>query len=273
MIGFPCAKINLGLNIVGKRQDGYHNLETVFYPIKLCDKIEINECSSNIGESCQLNLNGIKIEGNVSDNLVVKAYNKVKKLYPQIPPVTITLIKNIPSQAGLGGGSSDCAYTIILLNEMFNLGMSISDMQTLAVTLGADCAFFIKSTPAFATGIGECLEPINVDLSKYVIGVVKPELKISTKEAFAQITPMKPTKCCKDIVAQPIETWKYELVNDFELNIAQRYKEISEIKQAFYDLGAVYAAMSGSGSAVFGLFHCKPDNFEIIFNKYFSVII
>ena len=275
MIDFPCAKINLGLNITGKRPDGYHDLETVFYPIRLCDRLEIEEIGkAGQGEGiCQLSLNGMEISGEANDNLVVKAYRLLKGTYPELPRVSIKLTKRIPSQAGMGGGSSDGAYTIRMLNDMFGLEMSVPEMQALAAKLGADCAFFINPVPSFATGIGEKLSPINVDLAGYHIAIVKPPLMISTKEAFANVTPQKPVTCCKDIVAMPVTSWRDRLTNDFEQSIAPLHPEIAQIKQTLYDLGALYAAMSGSGSAVFGIFKDSPEGLEHIFDKYFITIV
>lgn len=275
MIDYPCAKINLGLNIVNKRPDGYHNLETVFYPIRLCDKIEINErkYSQQHKEPCLLEINGMEINGSTQDNLVIKAYTKIKKEYPQLPDITVSLTKNIPTQAGMGGGSSDCAFTMTMLNRMFRLNITTTQLQKHAAELGADCAFFINAVPAFATGIGEKLTPIPLDLSKYTFGIVKPNVAISTKEAFANVTPTIPQKCCKDIVMQPMETWKDELINDFEQSIIPQHPEINEIKQELYRMGAVYSAMSGSGSAVFGIFRKKPENLDNIFKGYFTAII
>lgn len=253
----PCAKINLGLNVVSKRPDGYHNLETVFYPVNLKDEISIEEVDNNINTPypCSLSIQGINIDGDLQQNLIVKAYNLLKKYHKGIPNISVTLTKNIPTQAGMGGGSSDCAYTIKMLNQMFNLNMSIKDMQTLAADLGADCPFFINPVPSFATGIGEILTPINISLAAYKIAIVKPPVMISTKEAFSNISARKPTKCCRDIVMQPIETWKEELINDFELSISSTHSEIIQIKNKLYDLGAIYASMTGSGSALFGIFN------------------
>lgn len=275
MIEHPCAKINLGLNIVSKREDGYHNLETVFYPVGICDELNIevrNDGNANT-PPCTIEIEGINIDGAPEDNLVVRAYMSLKEIYPDLPPVSVRLKKNIPTQAGMGGGSADCAYTITTLNKMFKLGLSVSYMQKLAARLGADCAFFINPVPAFATGIGEKLTPVNVDLSGYTIAIVKPPLKISTKEAFAEITPQQPAKCCRDIIRQPVSTWKDELVNDFETSIIKRHGEIAEIKRKLYDMGAVYASMSGSGSAMFGLFEDKPANIGKVFNNYFTYIL
>lgn len=272
MIGYPCAKINLGLNVVAKRPDGYHNLETVFYPINLCDTLEIN-AATNASDGCELEVAGLNVDAAPDDNLVVKAYRAVKHLHPEMPGVVAKLTKHIPSQAGLGGGSSDCAFMIRMLNEMFGLGMSVGKMRETAATLGADCAFFIDPTPAFATGIGDRLEPADVNLDYYNIGVVKPRLMISTKEAFAHIVPRTPAICCRDIINEPVSQWKDILVNDFEQSVITEHPEIAEIKQTFYDLGAEYAAMSGSGSALFGIFHNVPKNFELAFKDCITYMV
>lgn len=272
MIGYPCAKINLGLNVVAKRPDGYHNLETVFYPINLCDTLEIN-AATNASDGCELEVAGLNVDAAPDDNLVVKAYRAVKHLHPEMPGVVAKLTKHIPSQAGLGGGSSDCAFMIRMLNEMFGLGMSVGKMRETAATLGADCAFFIDPTPAFATGIGDRLEPADVNLDYYNIGVVKPRLMISTKEAFAHIVPRTPAICCRDIINKPVSQWKDILVNDFEQSVITEHPEIAEIKQTFYDLGAEYAAMSGSGSALFGIFRNVPKNFELAFKDCITYMV
>ncbi len=266
---YPIAKINLGLNVVNKRPDGYHDLETVFYPIGITDELMIEEG----GNDCSLSIDGLSIEGSVENNLVVRAYRAVKERCPHLPPVNITLKKRIPMQAGMGGGSADCAYTITALNTMFQLGLDEQEMRSMAKSLGADCPFFINPTPAYATGIGEKLSPIPLQLDNYHIAIVKPPLAISTKEAFAGITPKHPAKCCREIVAQPIETWKDELKNDFEESIAPQHPEIADIKQRLYDKGAVYAAMSGSGSALFGIFKESPANLQESFNDCFTAIV
>ena len=257
MITFPIAKINLGLNVVERRTDGYHNLETVFYPVtEINDALELTMMNTRFpsADDCDIKVTNISIEGDEQKNLVVRAYRLLKQDFPQMPRVHAHLWKGIPTQAGMGGGSSDCAYMIRLLNEMFTLGLSDEQMIAYAARLGADCPFFIISRPAYAEGIGERLQPISLDLSGYYIGVVRPDIPVSTREAFSLIKPMKPTKCCRDIVMQPVETWRDELTNDFEQSVFALHPEIGAIKQQLYDLGAVYAAMSGSGSAVFGLF-------------------
>ena len=272
MIIFPCAKINLGLNVVGKRPDGYHNLETVFYPVPLTDALEIKLMDERYPtvDRCDLHVSGCRIEGNEADNLVVKAYNMVAESF-DIPRVHIHLHKGIPMQAGLGGGSSDAAYMIRMLDERFRLNMGISEMERMAAKLGADCAFFITSEPAYATGIGDQLRPIasESDCHHYLrgkwIAIIKPSVAVSTKEAYAGIRPKQPAKCCRDIVMQPIETWKNELVNDFEDSIFTSHPELPAIKQKLYDKGALYAAMSGSGSSIFGIFEHKPEDINFLF--------
>ena len=260
MINFPIAKINLGLNVVSKREDGYHNLETVFYPVPIKDALEVFPMEDGFPSDvrCDLKVTNLFIDGDEQKNLVVKAYNMIAQDY-ELPRVHVHLYKHIPTQAGMGGGSSDCAYMIRLLNEMFSLGMSDEKMIGYAARLGADCAFFIKAQPAYAEGIGEKLQPISIDLSGCKMLVVRPNIPVSTKEAFSLITPQVPKKNCLDIVRQPIETWKDELVNDFERSVFAIHPEIGRLKEMMYEQGAVYAAMSGSGSSVFGLFSDTPD--------------
>lgn len=256
MIAFPIAKINLGLNIVERRTDGYHNLETVFYPVPIKDALELTMMNSRFPSAtdCDIKVTNMAVEGDEQRNLVVRAYQLLKHDFPQMPRIHAHLWKGIPTQAGMGGGSSDCAYTIRLLNEMFTLGLTDEQMIAYAARLGADCPFFILSRPSYAEGIGERLQPVDLDLSSYHIAVVRPDIPVSTREAFSLITPRRPQKNCRDIVMQPIETWRSELVNDFEQSVFALHPDIAAIKQRLYDLGALYAAMSGSGSAVFGLF-------------------
>ena len=266
MITFPCAKINLGLNIVSKRPDGYHNLETVFYPIPLTDALEIKYMDEKFpSESpCDLKITGNDVDCNEEDNLVIKAYQLLAADF-QLPRVHAHLVKRIPTQAGLGGGSSDAAYMIRLLDERFRLNIGIPEMERYAAKLGADCAFFITADPSYAEGIGDVLMPADVPgagLGGYYLAVVKPSVAVSTRDAYAAIVPKTPTKCCRDIVRQPIETWKDELVNDFEAPIFAMHPELAAIKLSLYDAGAVYAAMSGSGSALFGIFREQPTGLE-----------
>lgn len=277
MITFPCAKINLGLNIVSKRPDGYHNLETVFYPIPLTDALEIKYMDEKFpSESpCDLKITGNDVDCNEDDNLVIKAYQLLAADF-QLPRVHAHLVKRIPTQAGLGGGSSDAAYMIRLLDERFRLNIGIPEMERYAAKLGADCAFFITADPSYAEGIGDVLMPVDVPgagLGGYYLAVVKPSVAVSTRDAYAAIVPKTPAKCCRDIVRQPIETWKDELVNDFEAPIFAMHPELAAIKQSLYDAGAVYAAMSGSGSALFGIFREQPTGLEKEFEGMFCQVM
>ena len=261
MITFPNAKINLGLNIVEKRPDGYHNLETIFYPINLQDALEVTRRENNDKEYT-LHISGSPLEGEPEDNLVVKAYKLLKKDYPGLLPVDIHMYKHIPAGAGLGGGASDAACMIKLLNDKFSLGLSTERMEEYAVKLGADCAFFIRNKPVFATGIGNLFEPVELSLKGYHIILIKPDIFVSTRDAFAEIKPVRPAVSLKEIVKQPMETWKHSMKNDFEDSVFKKFPEIAAIKDELYDLGAVYAAMSGSGSSVYGIFKAPIENVE-----------
>lgn len=261
MITFPNAKINLGLNIIEKRPDGYHNLETIFYPINLQDALEVTRRENNDKEYT-LHISGSPLEGEPEDNLVVKAYKLLKKDYPGLLPVDIHMYKHILAGAGLGGGSSDAACMIKLLNDKFSLGLSTERMEEYAVKLGADCAFFIRNKPVFATGIGNLFEPVELSLKGYHIILIKPDIFVSTRDAFAEIKPVRPAVSLKEIVKQPMETWKNSMKNDFEDSVFKKFPEIAAIKDELYDLGAVYAAMSGSGSSVYGIFKAPIENVE-----------
>lgn len=256
MLTKPICKINLGLNVVERRPDGYHNLETVFYPVPICDTLEVFEMDDAFPSpyNCDLKVTNITIDGDEQKNLVVRAYNLLKQDFPSLPRIHAHLYKDIPTQAGMGGGSSDCGFMITLLNEQFHLGLSNEQMIQYAARLGADCAFFILNKPCYAEGIGERLEPIDLDLSGWYLAVVRPDIPVPTKEAFSLITPQHPAKNCRDIVMQPVETWRDSLTNDFEKSVFALHPEIGDIKDRLYDLGATYAAMSGSGSSLFGLF-------------------
>ena len=269
MINFPCAKINLGLNIVSRREDGYHNLETVFYPIPVTDALEIKLMGKEFPSEadCDLKVTGNAVDCNEADNLVVRAYNLLAADFA-IPRVHAHLYKRIPSQAGLGGGSSDAAYMIRLLDERFRLNIGNAEMERYAARLGADCAFFITADPSYATGIGNVFEPVcglQDKLAGCWLCVVKPDVQVSTREAYSKIVPQKPAKCCKNIVAQPIETWRNELTNDFEEPVFDAHPQLRVIKDKLYALGAMYAQMSGSGSALFGIFKNKPEGIAEMF--------
>ncbi len=277
MTVFPCAKINLGLNIVSRRSDGYHLLETVFYPVPLYDALEVHKMDHDFPSTvpCDIKLSGLEIAGKEDENLVVKAYRLLAQDF-SLPRVHVHLCKQIPTQAGLGGGSSDAAYMIRLLDEKFHLNMGIAEMERYAALLGADCAFFITSEPAYAQGIGEILEPADGkygNLIGYYLALVKPPIAVSTRDAFSQIVPKKPAKCCRDIVRQPIETWRDELFNDFEEPIFRLYPRIGEIKAALYRQGALFAQMSGSGSTVYGIFkECPTLPKELCENCFTAVV-
>lgn len=274
MIAYPCCKINLGLNIVNKRKDGYHNIETIFYPVPLHDVIEINKMHEDFPSmlNCDIKVTGTYLNNcDDKDNLVVKAYNLLAKRF-YLPRIHVHLYKQIPSQAGLGGGSADAAYMIKMLNEHFHLKINNDEMQQLAAKLGADCAFFINAKAAFATGIGNELTPIKTEINALkgcYLTLIKPDIAISTAEAYSNIKPQQPKKCCKDIISQPISTWKEELKNDFEKPLFTKYTELKDIKKKLYEEGALYAQMSGSGSTIFGIFDKKPKNVEQIFKGNF----
>jgi 4-diphosphocytidyl-2-C-methyl-D-erythritol kinase len=252
MITFPNAKINLGLNITGKRPDGYHNLETVFYPIPLKDALEVNP-AANSKNKFTFHPSGTVIDGKPEDNLVVKAYLMFDEIF-HLPPVDIHLYKHIPSGAGMGGGSADAAFMLKLLNDLFSLGLSIEELEGHAAGLGADCAFFIQNRATFAEGTGHIFSPVSLSLKDYRLVVVKPDVSVSTKAAFATIRPRKPVYSLKETITRPITEWKELMINDFEEIVFPQYPEIGEIKEKLYQQGALYASMSGSGSSVFGLF-------------------
>ena len=271
----PIAKINLGLNVVERRPDGYHNLETVFFPVPINDELRVEKLSAtvspsddtNVAGTCQLTVTFASKEdewhGKAVDNLVVKAYDILAKDY-QLPLLHLYLHKQIPSQAGMGGGSADAAYTLRLINDFCQLGITDSQLEAYAARLGADCAFFIKAQPAYATGIGEKLQPLTAtqglqQLSGKYLALVKPNVAVSTKQAYAGVKPHKPEVNCLEAIARPIEEWRHSLVNDFEESIFPQLPVLAEVKQALYDDGALYAAMSGSGSTIFAIFEKRPN--------------
>ena len=274
MIIFPIAKVNLGLNVVERRPDGYHNLQTVFYPVGIQDALEIFPMAEDFPSEvdCDIKVSNIPIEGDEQRNLVVRAYQLLKQDFPNLPRLHVHLYKGIPTQAGMGGGSSDASAMLRLLNTSFQLNLSDEKLISYASKLGADCAIFILNRPAYAEGIGEKLYPMNIDLSGWYMAVVRPDIPVPTKEAFARIKPHFPQKCCRDIVMQPVETWKEELVNDFEESVFALHPELAAIKERLYQLGATYAAMSGSGSALFGLFR-QPIDLQSSFEGMFSTCL
>jgi len=255
MLTRPIAKINLGLNVVEKRPDGYHNLETVFYPVQIEDALEVYPMDPEFPSEydCDLKVTNITIDGDEQRNLVVRAYNLLKADFPTLPRIHAHLYKGIPTQAGMGGGSSDCGFMITLLNDMFKLGLTQQQMIDYAARLGADCAFFIFNRPCYAEGIGEKLQPIDLDLKGWYLSLVRPDIPVSTREAFALIMPHHPEVNCREVVKQPVESWRDALVNDFESSVFAVHPELGAVKDRLYDLGATYAAMSGSGSTLFAL--------------------
>jgi 4-diphosphocytidyl-2-C-methyl-D-erythritol kinase len=251
MVAFPPCKINLGLNIIRKRVDGYHDIETCFYPIPLTDVLEVIPSSSLSFAS-----SGIAIPGNSNDNLCLKAYEFLQKEFG-LPPVKIHLHKIIPTGAGLGGGSADAAYTLRLLRDLFNLAIDEKKLMQYAARIGSDCSFFIQDKPMMGIGRGEVLKPCKVDLrGKYLI-LVNAGLHVSTAEAYAGVIPGTPVFPIEDTFIRPLESWKTLLQNDFEVSVFKRFPLISNLKEELYKAGAVYASMSGSGSSVFGIFSAE----------------
>ena len=253
MITFPNAKINIGLHVTSRRPDGYHNLETLFYPIDLCDILEIVPSQSS---ETTLRITGIEVDGDVEHNLVMRAYRLLQRSH-DLPAVDIHLHKVIPFGAGLGGGSADASYTLLMLRDMFGLALGDDELAAMASQLGADCPFFIYNRPLIAKGIGNEFEPCDLTLKGKYIVLVKPSIAVSTAEAYAHITPAEPATSLAQRLAMPTSQWRDSIANDFEKSIFPAHPYIGEIKQRLYDMGAVYASMSGSGSSVFGIFD-KP---------------
>ncbi len=248
---FPNAKINIGLHVTAKRPDGFHAIETLFYPVSLHDVLEIVPAGK-----FTVALSGLAVAGAVDDNLCVKAYRLLQKDFG-LPPVGIYLHKAIPSGAGLGGGSSDAAHTLTLLNTLFRLNLSTQQLAGYASLLGSDCPFFIYNKPMYATGRGEQLTAANIDLQTYHIVLLKPPVFISTAEAYAGVRPKQPAKPLCDLLQYPIREWEKTIANDFEQSVFEKFPALAQSKQQLYAAGAVYAAMSGSGSAIFGLFESE----------------
>lgn len=256
MIVYPNAKINIGLSVTDKREDGFHNLETVFYPITLSDILEINEVQDMEKGACFFENTGISVDCPADKNLVIKAYHLLCRDY-SLPAVRVHLHKIIPFGAGLGGGSSDAAFMLKALNVYFHLNIGEEQLIAYAATLGSDCAFFIKNSPVFAHGKGEVMEDITLSLDDYVLVLVKPSFGMSTAEAYSGIRPRPAAYDLRKLGALPLVKWREYVVNDFEENVTSLHPQIEQIKQQLYAYGAVYAAMTGSGSAVFALFESK----------------
>ncbi|WP_295769080.1 4-(cytidine 5'-diphospho)-2-C-methyl-D-erythritol kinase [uncultured Mucilaginibacter sp.] len=254
MIIFPNAKINIGLNITERRADGYHNIESVFYPLMIKDALEIIE-----SDNLQFQSSGIEIPGSVISNLCLKAYSLLKNDFPQLPNVNIHLHKNIPIGAGLGGGSADAAFFIMLINETFKIGLDDVHMMNYARKLGADCAFFINNKPLYAFNKGDEFESVELDLASYSLALVMPPVHVSTAQAYSGVIPSLPSATLKELIKLPVTDWKECIRNDFEPHIFKAFPVIEKVKNALYNAGALYASMSGSGASVFGIFESTPD--------------
>jgi 4-diphosphocytidyl-2-C-methyl-D-erythritol kinase len=275
MILFPNAKINLGLNITRKREDGYHDLETVFYPLLLRDAIEVIE---NKSEKTQqgpfvFSQTGNEIHGSLENNLCYKAWKILKRDFPSIPPIAFHLHKAIPMGAGMGGGSADASFTLMLLNKQFNLGIPQVKLVEYALQLGSDCPFFIVNKPVLAKGRGEQMESLDISLTGYYIAIVFPHIHISTPWAFKQVRPSVPDMHLDDIIRQPIPSWRELMRNDFEPAVFAAYPAIGHIKSQLYDAGALYASLSGSGSTVFGIFDKRDFHLPGLPEHYFVKVI
>lgn len=262
MLVFPNVKINLGLNVIGKREDGFHDLESVFYPVGWCDALE-----AVVSEKQELSFtsSGIPVPGGESSNLIIKAFSLLKKDF-SLPPLDIHLHKMIPMGAGLGGGSSDAAFMLKLINEICALNLSETALEAYAGQLGSDCPFFIRNAPSFVSGRGEKLEPFQMDLTGWYIQLVMPDVHVSTADAYSWIRPQAPATSIREILKLPVAEWRGRLINDFEEPVIARFPVIGGIRDQLYASGAAYASMSGSGAAVFGLFQSPPD--PTLFNGY-----
>lgn len=259
MVWFPNAKINLGLYVLRKRADGFHDISTCFYPVNWTDILEIIPA-----DNFSFTSSGLTIPGDSKDNLCIKAYNLLKKDY-QLPPVSIHLHKIIPMGAGLGGGSSDAAFILKGLNELFELELKIGDLQFYAQQLGSDCSFFLYDQPMIASGRGDELQALDLSISEFRIVIIYPQIHINSASAYSSLNPLDARVTLKNVLQQDVFTWKHSLFNDFEKTIFQLYPQIHSLKEKLYDAGAVYSSMSGSGSAVYGLFKKIPDDLKNAF--------
>lgn len=260
VIVFPNCKINLGLHIIQKRTDGFHDLETVFYPLPFTDALEMIQQPSG-SQQVEFSASGLSLDIDADSNICLKAYRLLKEQFQDLPPIKMHLHKVIPSGAGLGGGSADGAFSLVLLNKKFNLGLREDQLIEYALQLGSDCPFFIRNLPCFATGRGEKMETISLDLGGYSIVLVNPGIHVNTAWAFTRVTPASNRTSLKGIIQMPVENWKDVLINDFEKPVFEKHPEIGIIKNKLYDAGALYASMSGSGSTVYGVFrkNVNPD--------------
>lgn len=265
MLVFPNAKLNLGLYITSQRADGFRNLESVFVPLPWCDALEVLPADENV-----LTLSGIPIPGELSTNLCWRAYELLRNDF-NLPPVQMHLHKAVPIGAGLGGGSGDAAFALKALTDLFSLNLSPEVLESYARRLGSDCAFFVRNAPVFAYEKGDVFEPIELALTGVACKVIYPGVHISTAEAYARVQPSTPRHDLRQSLAQPIETWCDAVSNDFETALAPHYPILGELKQALYNAGAVYASLSGSGSAVYGLFPDRETPPQLLLPEEFQV--
>lgn len=254
MILFPNAKINIGLNITEKRDDGYHNIESIFYPVQWCDALE---CIPS--DTFQYNSTGLTIEGALENNLIYKAYKLLQPHFSIQQEANIHLHKAIPMGAGMGGGSADGAFALKLFNEVFKCNKSDEELIKMAGQLGSDCPFFIKNEATFCYDRGVLFKNINLDLSTYFIAIINPGIHISTQEAYSGIHPKAPETSLLELIQEPIATWKEKIKNDFENRLLDKHTKIADIKEKLYSEGALYASMTGSGSTVYGIFQKQTD--------------
>lgn len=263
---YPCAKINLGLYVTARRPDGYHDLLTAFYPVPLCDTLQVDEART---AHWSLRTVGKAIQGRPEDNLVVRVFLALQQEF-DLPPVDIYLDKHIPTGAGLGGGSSDAAEMMKRLNAHFSLGLSEDEMERRLAVFGADCPFFVRRRPVLATGIGDVFSPLQIALKGKTIALVKPPVFVSTREAYAGVTPKMPSHDLAATLASPVSTWREKVFNDFETSVFRAHPEIAAVKETLYDMGAEFALMSGSGSTVFALFPHPIDELPRVFPDCFT---
>jgi 4-diphosphocytidyl-2-C-methyl-D-erythritol kinase len=273
MILYPNAKINIGLSVISKRSDGFHNIETVFYPISLCDILTVEPYGAATVEKLAFTCEGIAINSSIPyDNLCCKAYRLLDADF-DLPPTSIRLHKTIPAGAGLGGGSSDASHTLLALNDLYNLNISEKQMSVYASRLGSDCAFFLQRFPALGTGKGDILKPVNLSLAGYHIFLVKPPVLVDTADAYSAITPWETRNYLPKLLEKPVSEWRNTVINDFEASVFKKYPETGKIKEQLYAAGAVYASMSGSGSCVYGIFSEKPAELSKLFPDCFCRMV
>ena len=265
IVFYPNSKINTGLSITEKRSDGFHNIETVFYPIPLCDTLTVEPAAVDATGKITFTCDGVELPNNApADNLCCKAYDMLDADF-DLPPTKINLHKAIPAGAGLGGGSSDAAYTLRALNNLYRLQLSNDKLAYYASRLGSDCAFFLQCNPAFGTGKGDILEPVNLSLAGYHILLIKPPVSVSTAQAYSSVIPRKPQYRLSEIIEAPVSEWRNTVFNDFEESVFKMFPETGEIKERLYREGAVYASLSGSGAGVYGIFKENPGEVAKLF--------